>query len=249
MRTIIPGRPGQKNLEECYKQDPDPIREIVSFPDQGKSGSVRLGIAEETIHFRIRRQVLMAKKTQAKENVEFSEAQIAVHWKEEGYFQPPKKFVAQANMKDKDVRKRFGLKNFPNCFREYADMLTWFEPYRTVLDASKPPFWKWFVGGKINASYNCVDRHLGQYRNKAALIFVPEPEDEPTIALTYQELYVRVNEMAALLRDFCGLKAGDRVTLHLPMTLELPVTMLACARLGVIHSQVFGGFSGQACGA
>jgi acetyl-CoA synthetase len=128
-------------------------------------------------------------------------------------------------------------------------MLTWFEPYRTVLDTSKPPFWKWFVGGKINASYNCVDRHLAQYRNKAALIFVPEPEDEPTIALTYQELYVRVNEMAALLRDFCGLKAGDRVTLHLPMTLELPVTMLACARLGVIHSQVFGGFSGQACGA
>ncbi len=190
----------------------------------------------------------MAKKTQAKENVEFSEAQIAVHWKEEGYFQPPKKFVGQANMKDKDVRKRFGLKNFPDCFREYADMLTWFEPYRTVLDASKPPFWKWFVGGKINASYNCVDRHLALYRNKAALVFVPEPEDEPTIALTYQELYVRVNEMAALLRDFCGLKAGDRVTLHLPMTLELPVTMLACARLGVIHSQVFGGFSGQACG-
>ncbi len=190
----------------------------------------------------------MAKKTQAKENVEFSEAQIAVHWKEEGYFQPPKKFVAQANMKDRDVRKRFGLNRFPNCFKEYADMLSWFEPYRTVLDTSKPPFWKWFVGGKINASYNCVDRHLAQYRNKAALIFVPEPEDEPTIALTYQELYVRVNETAALLRDFCGLKAGDRVTLHLPMTLELPVTMLACARLGVIHSQVFGGFSGQACG-
>jgi acetyl-CoA synthetase len=94
-----------------------------------------------------------------------------------------------------------------------------------------------------------VDRHLAQYRNKAALVFVPEPEDEPMIAVTYQELYVRVNEMAALLRDFCGLKAGDRVTLHLPMTPELPITMLACARLGVIHSQVFGGFSGQACGA
>ena len=127
-------------------------------------------------------------------------------------------------------------------------MLTWFEPYHTVLDTSNPPFWKWFVGGKINASYNCVDRHLAQYRNKAALLFVGEPEDEPPVALTYQELYVQVNEMAALLRDFCGLKAGDRVTLHLPMTLELPITMLACARLGVIHSQVFGGFSGQACG-
>ena len=191
----------------------------------------------------------MTKKTQAKEHTEFSEAQIAVHWKEEERFRPPKKFVEQANAKDRDIRERFGPKKFPNCFREYADMLTWFEPYRTVLDTSKPPFWKWFVGGKINASYNCVDRHLAQYRNKAALIFVPEPEDEPTVALTYQELYNRVNEMAALLRDFCGLKAGDRVTFHLPMTPELPITMLACARVGVIHSQVFGGFSGQACGA
>ena len=190
----------------------------------------------------------MTKKTRATEHTEFSEAQIAVHWKEEERFRPPKKFVEQANAKDRDIRERFGPKKFPNCFREYADMLTWFEPYRTILDTSKPPFWKWFVGGKINASYNCVDRHLAQYRNKAALIFVPEPEDEPTVALTYQELYNRVNEMAALLRDFCGLKAGDRVTFHLPMTLELPITMLACARLGVIHSQVFGGFSGQACG-
>src|SRR5713101_3796163 len=110
----------------------------------------------------------MAKKIQAKEQTEFSEAQIAVHWKEEGYFQPPKKFA--------------------DCFREYADMLTWFEPYRTVLDTSNPPFWKWFVGGKINVSYNCVDRHLAQYRNKAAIIFVPEPEEEDPVALTYQEL-------------------------------------------------------------
>jgi len=190
----------------------------------------------------------MANKTKANENTEVSEAQIAVHWKEEGYFQPPKKFIEQANVKDLNIRKRFGTKNFPDCYKEYADMLTWFEPYKTVLDTGNPPFWKWFVGGKINASYNCVDRHLAEHRNKAALILVSEPEEEPPIALTYQELYVRVNEMAALLRDFCGLKAGDRVTLHLPMTLELPITMLACARLGVIHSQVFGGFSGQACG-
>ena len=151
-------------------------------------------------------------------------------------------------MRDPAVLERFGPEHFPDCFKEYADMLTWFEPYHTVLDTSNPPFWKWFVGGKINASYNCVDRHLAQYRNKAAIIFVPEPEDEPTFYLTYQELYNRVNEMAALLREFCGLKAGDRVTFHLPMTPELPITMLACARLGVIHSQVFGGFSGQACG-
>ena len=99
----------------------------------------------------------------------------------------------------------------------------------------------------INASYNCVDRHLPLYKNKAAILFVPEPEDEPHSAITYQELYVRVNEFAALLRDFAGLEKGDRVTLHMPMTPELPITMLACARLGVIHSEVFGGFSGQSC--
>ena len=77
---------------------------------------------------------------------------------------------------------------------------------------------------------------------------MPEPESEAHVAITYQELYRQVNEMAAVLRDFCGLKAGDRVTLHMPMVPELPVTMLACARLGVIHSQVFAGFSGAACG-
>lgn len=190
----------------------------------------------------------MADTPESKELTEVSEAQIAVHWKEEEYLYPPKKFIDQANLKDAGVHERFAPEHFPDCFKEYADLLTWFEPYQTVLDTSNPPFWKWFAGGKINASYNCVDRHLAQYRNKAALIFVPEPEDEPALYLTYQELYNRVNEVAALLRDFCGLKAGDRVTLHLPMTPELPITMLACARLGVIHSQVFGGFSGQACG-
>lgn len=191
----------------------------------------------------------MSEKRKTKEYTEVSEAQIAVHWKEEEYFRPAKKFIEQANARDPDIRKRFAIENFPDCFREYADLLTWSEPYKKVLDTGKPPFWKWFVGGKLNACYNCVDRHLEQYRNKAAFIFVAEPEEEAPLALTYQELYVRVNEMAALLRDFCGLKAGDRVTLHLPMTPELPITMLACARLGVIHSQVFAGFSGQACGA
>ncbi|MEO7066165.1 MAG: acetate--CoA ligase [Rhodanobacter sp.] len=191
----------------------------------------------------------MTDKTQADQHVEASEAQISVHWKEEGYFQPSEAFIKQANMSDPDVRKRFGEENFPDCFREYADMLTWSTPYKEVLDTSNPPFWQWFVGGKLNACYNCVDRHLEQYRNKAALIFMAEPEDDVPVVLTYQELYIRVNEMAALLRDYCGLKAGDRVTLHLPMTLDLPITMLACARLGVVHSQVFGGFSGQSCGS
>jgi acetyl-CoA synthetase len=179
---------------------------------------------------------------------ESSEATIAVHWREEGLYLPPPKFIGQANASDPAIIDRFGEENFPECFREYADLLHWDEYWHTTLDTSNPPFWRWFVGGKLNASYNCVDRHLEKHKNKAALIFVPEPEDAPPVAITYQELYRQVNEFAALLRDFCGVKAGDRVTLHMPMVPELPVVMLACARLGVIHSQVFGGFSGAACG-
>jgi len=183
-----------------------------------------------------------------KKSVEVSEAQIAVHWQEEQYFYSSARFIAQANMTDPAIYERFSIANFPECFKEYADLLTWYQYWHTTLDTSDAPCWKWFVGGKINASYNCVDRHLQKYKNKAAIIYIPEPEDEPHVPLTYQELYVRVNELAALLRDFAGLKAGDRVTLHMPMVPELPITMLACARIGVIHSEVYGGFSGGACG-
>jgi len=182
-----------------------------------------------------------------KEVVETSEAQIAVHWGEEDYIYPSGKFIAQANMTDPSVHDRFSLDNFPECFKEYADMLDWYEHWHTTLDTSDAPCWKWFVGGKINASYNCIDRHLPKNKNKTAIHFVPELEDEKIEHITYQELYVRVNEFAALLRDFAGLKKGDTVTLHLPMTAELPISMLACARLGVIHSEVFGGFSAKAC--
>ena len=187
-------------------------------------------------------------KATAKTSADVSEAQIAVHWKEEEYYHPTAKFVGQANLTDPSINERFSSDKFPECFKEYADMLSWDQYWHTTLDTSNPPFWKWFVGGKLNVCYNCVDRHLSKYRNKAALIFAPEPEDEGCQAITYQELWARVNEVAAMLRDFAGLKTGDRVTLHLPMVPELPITMLACARLGVIHSEVFGGFSGGACG-
>lgn len=179
---------------------------------------------------------------------EVSEAQIAVHWREEEYFYPPAKFIAQANAADPIIFERFREDRFPDCFREYAELLTWDQYWHTTLDTSNAPFWKWFVGGKLNACYNCVDRHLAKQRNKAALIWEPESENEMGRTITYQELYIRVNEFAALLRDFAKVQLGDRVTFHLPMLPELPVSMLACARLGVIHSEVFGGFSGAACG-
>jgi acetyl-CoA synthetase len=178
----------------------------------------------------------------------YSESSIAVHWREEEYIQPPASFVAQANANDPAIFDRFAEDKFPECFREYADLLTWDQPWDTMLDTSNPPFWKWFTGGKLNASYNCVDRHAEARPDKDAIIWVGEPEDEAMVHITYGELLRRVSEFAAVLRDFAGLKQGDRVTLHMPMVPELPITMLACARLGVIHSQVFGGFSGNACG-
>jgi acetyl-CoA synthetase len=171
-----------------------------------------------------------------------------VHWREEEYYPPPEKFVAQANANDPAIFERFTEDKFPDCFTEYADLLTWDKPWDTVLDTSNAPFWKWFGGGKLNACYNCVDRHAAADPDKTAVIWVPELEDDETVHISYGELLRRVTEFAALLRDFAGLKTGDRVTLHMPMVPDAIVTMLACARLGVIHSQVFGGFSGNACG-
>ena len=182
------------------------------------------------------------------EEAQVSEAQIAVHWREEEFYPPPAAFIGQANASDPAIRARFSEEHFPECFKDYADLLTWDVYWHTTLDTSNPPFWRWFVGGRLNACYNCVDRHLEMRANQAALIWVPEPEGDTTEAITYRELYERVNEFAVLLRDFGGVQAGDRVSFHLPMVPELPVSMLACARLGVIHSQVFGGFSGAACG-
>lgn len=177
-----------------------------------------------------------------------TEAQIAVHWQEEEKFHPHHSFVSQANMTDEGMYERFSLDNYPECFREYADLLDWDQYWQTMLDTSEAPLWKWFVGGKLNVSYNCIDRHLAEYKNKAAYIWVPEPEETQHTVITYQELYVRVNEMAALLQEKFDVKAGDRITIHMPMVPELPITMLAIARLGAIHSVVFGGFSGRACG-
>ncbi len=179
---------------------------------------------------------------------DLSESEIAVHWGEEAYVAPPAEFVRQANLGDPTAAQRFAPDRFPECFREYADLLRWRTPFASVLDASRPPFYRWYVGGTLNAAENCVDRHLAERGDQAAIVFVPEPESEPTVSVSYAELGRRVGELAAVLRDDLGLRTGDRVTIHLPMVPELPVTMLACARLGLVHSVVFAGFSGDAAG-
>jgi len=162
---------------------------------------------------------------------------------EQDYFRPPTEFVGQANATDPDIYERFE-ENYPECFEEYAELLDWDEHWDAVLDDSNPPFYEWFTGGKLNASYNCIDRHLGERKNQAAIIWEGTDSDERE-NITYQELYNRVNETAAVLRDV-AVDEDDIVTCHLPMLPALPVTMLACARIGAPHSEVFAGFSATA---
>ena len=141
-----------------------------------------------------------------------SEAQIASHWREEESYPPPPKFVEQANAKDPAIFDRFNEEHFPDCFKEYADLLTWDETWHTTLDTSNPPFWKWFVGGKLNASYNCVDRHAEANPDKTAIIFVPELESDDHVPISYSELQTsgeRVRGGAARLRRPEDRRPGD----------------------------------------
>ncbi len=124
------------------------------------------------------------------------------------------------------------------------EKLDWIAPYERVLDESEAPFYKWFIGGKINVSQQCIDRHIDKRKNKAAIIFEGDRGDKQII--TYLELYRNVNRFANLLRNEFGVKKGDRVVLYMPMIPEAAYAMLACARIGAIHSVVFGGFSSEA---
>ncbi len=122
--------------------------------------------------------------------------------------------------------------------------ITWFKPWTDVYQWN-PPFYKWFIGGKLNLSYNAVDRHLDSWkRNKVAIKWQPEPVDEPPRVLTYYDLYREVNKFANVLKKL-GVGKGDRVGIYLPMVPEVQIAMLACTRIGAIHSVVFSAFSGQ----
>ncbi|HEY8498469.1 MAG TPA: acetate--CoA ligase [Limnochordales bacterium] len=158
---------------------------------------------------------------------------------EQRRYPPPAEFKARANVSDPDVYRQAD-EDFEGFWARWAEELQWFRKWDRVLEWN-PPDARWFIGGQINASVNCVDRHLTTPRkNKAAIIWEGEPGD--TRVLTYQELFRQVNRFANVLKSL-GVRKGDRVTLYLPMIPELPVAMLACARIGAVHSVVFGGFS------
>lgn len=143
-----------------------------------------------------------------------------------------------------DKMRSQALENPEQFWGEQAKNLIWFKQWDKVLDSSDPPFYKWFVGGTLNASINCLDRHVdSDLKNKAAIIW--EAEDKESRLFTYSQLYRSVNKFASALKNL-GVKKGDRVTIYLPMVPELPIAMLACARIGAIHTVVFSGFSTQA---
>ena len=170
------------------------------------------------------------------------EEQLEALLQENRHFKPIEEFRNQANVKTSDVYKKAEADQV-EFWAEQAERLTWFKPWTQVLDW-KPPFAQWYVGGQLNAAYNCLDRHLSTWRrNKAAIIF--EGENGDRRVLTYQDLYREVSQFSNVLKSL-GVKKGDRVTIYLPMIPEAAIAMLACARLGAPHTIVFGGFSAEA---
>ncbi|ESP89881.1 acetate--CoA ligase [Candidatus Halobonum tyrrellensis] len=170
--------------------------------------------------------------------------ELEARLEEQEEFEPPAAFVEQANVSDSDIYDEFE-ENWPDCWERAASMLDWTDDYDQVLDAENPPFYEWFTGGELNASANCLDRHLEERGDQPAIEWVGEPTDEENVTLTYRDLYERVNECAAALREM-GVGEDDVVTMYMPMIPQLPVAMLACARIGAPHSVVFAGFSAEA---
>src|SRR5579862_3419196 len=162
-------------------------------------------------------------------------------------YPPSPEFVRRAHVVGLDAYRALYQKAAENPEQFWGELaekkLHWFQKWSHVFEWN-PPFAKWFVGGKTNASYNCLDRHLTTHRkNKVAILWEGEPGDQRQIS--YQELHRLVCRFANVLKGR-GLKAGDRAIIYMGMVPELPIALLACARLGITHSVVFGGFSSEA---
>ena len=161
-------------------------------------------------------------------------------------FNPPQAFEQTANVSGMQAYRDLCAKAADDYTGFWAELarneISWHQPFTQILDDSKPPFYRWFHDGLLNASYNCLDRHLETKGDKTALIF--EADDGTVTTITYRELHKRVCRMANALESL-GIQAADRVIIYLPMSIEAVVAMQACARLGAFHSVVFGGFSAK----
>jgi len=172
-----------------------------------------------------------------------AEPTIEAYYLEERTFPPPDEFRANALVSDESLYKEADADWEAFWARQAEELVTWFEPWHTVCEWELP-FAKWFVGGKLNVSYNCLDRHVEAGRgDRVAYHWEGEPGDTRTI--TYAELHREVSRFANVLKGL-GVARGDRVAIYMPMIPELPVAMLACTRIGAAHSVVFGGFSAEA---
>ena len=185
----------------------------------------------------------------SEQNAETNSGALANLSTEDRRFEPPAELAEHANVKEEAYARADADREA--YWAAAADRLEWAQKWDRVLDWDNPPFAKWFVGGTLNASVNCVDRHVAAGRgDKVALHWIGEPTDDDGIAIdsrdiTYSELKDLVSQTANALTSL-GLGKGDRVAIYMPMIPEVAVAMLACARLGVIHTVVFGGFSADA---
>ena len=166
--------------------------------------------------------------------------------KEHHIFHPSKQTLDQATISSMDAYKALCAeadRDYEGFWAKLArELLIWHKPFKKILDESKAPFYRWFDDGELNVSYNCIDRHLATKGDKTAIIF--EADDGTSTPVTYRSLYHQVCKLANGLKSL-GLTKGDRVVIYMPMGVEAVVAMQACARLGLIHSVVFGGFSAK----
>ncbi|MHC3439424.1 acetate--CoA ligase [Natrialbaceae archaeon A-gly3] len=177
------------------------------------------------------------------EEPEEQEAQLEARLTEQDTFEPSAEFVEQANVSDPSIYEEFE-ENWPECWEQAAEFLEWEEEYDEVLVEDDAPTYQWFTGGELNASENCLDRHVEAGRGDAVAIEW-EGELGETRTYTYSELLEEVEALATALRDQ-GVEEDDVVTMYMPMIPELAIAMLACARIGAPHSVVFAGFSAEA---
>jgi acetyl-CoA synthetase len=163
-------------------------------------------------------------------------------------YYPNEEFAKEANigsLKEYEALVKKAQDDYEGFWGDLAkDKIDWFKPFDTVLDESNAPFVKWFGGGKLNVAYQCIDRHLESKGDKDAIVFVGDRGE--IIRVTYKELNENVNKFANLLKEDLSVQKGDRVVIYMPMILESAYAMLACAKIGAIHSVVFGGFSAEA---
>src|SRR3989454_4471833 len=175
-----------------------------------------------------------------------ADTHIVSSLKEERVFAPSPQFSERAHIQSLELYdsiSKHAAEDPEGFWAQIASELHWFAPWTKVLEWDLP-FSKWFVGGKTNISYNCIDRHLsGTRKNKVAILWEGEPGE--VRALSYQMLHYEVCRFANLLKTL-GLQKGDRATIYMGMVPELPIAMLACARMGITHNVVFGGFSAEA---